>query len=394
MSQQILQVDQAMLETTLDRMVRKSVEETLNAMLDAEADEITGVARYERSGERKAYRAGHYERDLTVKAGKMSLKVPKLKGAVFESAVIERYRRREESVEEALIDMYLAGVSTRQVDDVSQLLWGDRMPSQTLSDKLKKVYADIDEWRGRPLEQDYPYLFMDGVWHKRCWGGSVENVSILVAVGVGMDGRREVLSVAEGMKEDSESWREFIKGMLARGLKGVRLVTGDRCAGLVAAVNELLPGARYQRCMVHFERNILAKVNPKNRDWAADALKAIFSMESRDKALEKAESVAKDMEARKLREAAKCLREGIGETTTYLLDDYPREHRRRIRTNNMIERLNREIRRRTRVVGSFPDGRSALMLICARVRYVTSSEWSTRRYLDMSRLGENVQSAN
>lgn len=394
MSQQILQVDQAMLETTLDRMVRKSVEETLNAMLDAEADEITGAARYERSGERKAYRAGHYERDLTVKAGKMSFKVPKLKGAVFESAVIERYRRREESVEEALIDMYLAGVSTRQVDDVSQLLWGDRMPSQTLSDKLKKVYADIDEWRGRPLEQDYPYLFMDGVWHKRCWGGSVENVSILVAVGVGMDGRREVLSVAEGMKEDSESWREFIKGMLARGLKGVRLVTGDRCAGLVAAVNELLPGARYQRCMVHFERNILAKVNPKNRDWAADALKAIFSMESRDKALEKAESVAKDMEARKLREAAKCLREGIGETTTYLLDDYPREHRRRIRTNNMIERLNREIRRRTRVVGSFPDGRSALMLICARVRYVTSSEWSTRRYLDMSRLGENVQSAN
>lgn len=394
MSQQILQVDQAMLETTLDRMVRKSVEETLNAMLDAEADEITGAARYERSGERKAYRAGHYERDLTVKAGKMSLKVPKLKGAVFESAVIERYRRREESVEEALIDMYLAGVSTRQVDDVSQLLWGDRMPSQTLSDKLKKVYADIDEWRGRPLEQDYPYLFMDGVWHKRCWGGSVENVSILVAVGVGMDGRREVLSVAEGMKEDSESWREFIKGMLARGLKGVRLVTGDRCAGLVAAVNELLPGARYQRCMVHFERNILAKVNPKNRDWAADALKAIFSMESRDKALEKAESVAKDMEARKLREAAKCLGEGIGETTTYLLDDYPREHRRRIRTNNMIERLNREIRRRTRVVGSFPDGRSALMLICARVRYVTSSEWSTRRYLDMSRLGENVQSAN
>ena len=394
MSQQILQVDQAMLETTLDRMVRKSVEETLNAMLDAEADEITGAARYERSGERKAYRAGHYERALTVKAGKMSLKVPKLKGAVFESAVIERYRRREESVEEALIDMYLAGVSTRQVDDVSQLLWGDRMPSQTLSDKLKKVYADIDEWRGRPLEQDYPYLFMDGVWHKRCWGGSVENVSILVAVGVGMDGRREVLSVAEGMKEDSESWREFIKGMLARGLKGVKLVTGDRCAGLVAAVNELLPGARYQRCMVHFERNILAKVNPKNRDWAADALKAIFSMESRDKALEKAESVAKDMEARKLREAAKCLREGIGETTTYLLDDYPREHRRRIRTNNMIERLNREIRRRTRVVGSFPDGRSALMLICARVRYVTSSEWSTRRYLDMSRLGENVQSAN
>ena len=275
----------------------------------------------------------------------------------------------------------------------SQLLWGDRMPSQTLSDKLKKVYAQIDAWRERPLVQEYAYVFMDGVWHKRCWGGAVESVSVLVAIGVGMDGRREVLSVAEGMKEDAESWRSFITGILARGLKGARLAVGDRCAGLVAAVNELLPEARYQRCMVHFEHNVLAKVNPRNRQWAADALKAVFTcMESRDRALEKAESVARDMESRKLREAAKCLREGIGETTTYLLDDYPREHRRRIRTNNMIERLNREIRRRTRVVGSFPDGRSALMLICAR--YVTSSEWSTRRYLDMSRLGETVQAAN
>ena len=244
------------------------------------------------------------------------------------------------------------------------------------------------------MVQEYAYVFMDGVWHKRCWGDSVENVSVLVAIGVGADGRREVISVAEGMKEDAESWRSFIKGMLARGLKGVRLVTGDRCAGLVAAVNELLPGARYQRCMVHFERNVLAKVNPGNRDWAADALKAVFSMETCGKTLEKAESIAKDMESRKLKEAAKCLREGIGETTTYLLDDYPREHRRRIRTNNMIERLNREIRRRTRVVGNFPDGRSALMLICARIRYVTSNEWSTRRYLDMSRLGENVPAAN
>ena len=130
----------------------------------------------------------------------MSLKVPKLKGAVFESAVIERYRRREESVEEALIDMYLAGVSTRQVDDAGQPLWGDRMPSQTLSDKPERIYADIDAWRERPLVQEHAYVFMDGVWHKHCWGGSVENAGVLVAIGAGMDGRREVLAVAEGMK--------------------------------------------------------------------------------------------------------------------------------------------------------------------------------------------------
>lgn len=163
MPENIIQIDQNLLETRLDRLVTEKVTELLSAMLDAEADEIAGAARYERSGGRKAYRAGHYDRSLTAKAGRLALKVPKLKGALFESAVIERYRRREQSVEESLIDMYLAGVSTRQVDDISQLLWGDRMPSQTLSDKLKRIYGEIDEWRNRPLESEYPYVFMDGV---------------------------------------------------------------------------------------------------------------------------------------------------------------------------------------------------------------------------------------
>ena len=394
MSKEIIQFDQAMFETRLDAMVRDKVEQIVNAMLDEEADLIANAARYERSDGRKAYRAGHYARRFTVKAGRLALRIPKLKGAVFESAVIERYRRREQSVEESLIDMYLAGVSTRRVDDISQLLWGERMPSQTLSDKLKRVYDQIDRWRNRPLDSEYPYVFMDGVWHKRSWGGGVENVSVLVAIGVDADGRREVIGVAEGMKEDKASWEQFIRSMIERGLKGVRLVVGDRCAGLVATVDSMLPKARYQRCMVHFMRNVLSKVPPTHREWASAALKAIFAMESRASALAKAETVASEMETRKLRAAANCLREGIGETTTYLLDEYPPEHRRRIRTNNMIERLNREIRRRTRVVGSFPDGRSALMLVCARIRYVTANEWSTRRYLDMSRLNDRLMEAN
>ena len=383
MPENIIQIDQAMLETRLDRLVTEKTTQILNAMLDAEADEIANAARYERCDGRKTYRAGHYDRKLTVKAGRLKLRVPKLKGALFESAVIERYRRREQSVEESLIDMYLAGVSTRQVDDTGQLLWGDRMPSQTLSDKLKRVYAEIDEWRTRPLESEYPYVFMDGVWHKRSWGGHVENVSVLVAIGV-----------AEGMKEDGDSWEQFVRGMIERGLKGVRLVVGDRCAGLVSTVNSMLPKARYQRCMVHFMRNVLSKTPPTHRQWASAALKAIFAMESRESALAKAESVAAEMEGRRLKAAAGCLREGIGETTTYLLPEFPDGHRRRIRTNNMIERLNREIRRRTRVVGSFPDGNSALMLVCARIRYVTDNEWSTRRYLDMSRLDDTLQAAN
>lgn len=339
MSNQILQVDENMLETKLDRLVSRKGEELLNAMLDAEADEITGAARYERASGRRAYRAGHYERNLTVKAGTMTLRVPKLKGAVFESAVIERYRRREQSVEEALIDMYLAGVSTRQVDDISRLLWGERMPSQTLSDKLKRVYEDIDQWRNRPLAaHSYPYLFVDGVWHKRTWGGSVENVSVLVAIGVADTGHREVVGVAEGMKEDKASWEQFVRSMIERGLRGVRLVVGDRCAGLVSTVNSMMPDARYQRCMVHFMRNVLSKVSHRHAAWAASALKAVFAMESRQAALEKAEQVATEMESKGLKAAASCLREGISETTTYLLDDYPVEHRRRIRTNNMKDR--------------------------------------------------------
>ena len=146
MSKEIIQFDQAMFETKLDAMVRDKVEQIVNAMLDEEADLIANAARYERSDGRKAYRAGHYARRFTVKAGRLALRIPKLKGAVFESAVIERYRRREQSVEESLIDMYLAGVSTRRVDDISQLLWGERMPSQTLSDKLKRVYEYLTCW--------------------------------------------------------------------------------------------------------------------------------------------------------------------------------------------------------------------------------------------------------
>lgn len=241
----IIQVDQAMFETELDRMVSRKVEEILDAMLDADAERVAGAGRYERSDGRKAYLAGHYERRLTVKAGGMTVRVPRLKGALFESAVIQRHRTRESSVEEALMEMYFSGVSTRQVDAVGERLWGDRMPPQTLSDDLKRIYKDIDEWRNRPLERTFPYVFMDGIWPKRSWGGSIENVSVLVAIGVGDDGRREVIGVDEGMKEDTASWESFIRGLVARRLTGVRLAIGDRNPGLLHAVGELLPGARH-----------------------------------------------------------------------------------------------------------------------------------------------------
>ena len=256
------------------------------------------------------------------------------------------------------------------------------------------MYAKIDEWRTRPLDDEAHTWFVDGVWHKRSWGGSAENVSILAAIGVSEDDHREVIGVAEGMREDSASWEQSFRGMIERGLKGVRLVVGGRRAGPVATVDSMLPKARCQRRMVRFMRNVLSKTPPSHREWASATLKAVFAMESRESAPAKAESVAAEMEARRLKAAANRLREGIGETATYMLDEFPDGHRRRIRTNDMIERPNREIRRRTRVVGGFPDGNSGLMLVCARIRYVTANEWSNRRYLDMSRLDDNPQEAN
>ena len=325
MSKEIIQFDRAMFETRLDAMVRDKVEQIADAMLDEEADLIANAARYERSDGRKAYRAGHYARRFTVKAGRLGLKVPKLKGALFESAAVERYRRREQSVEESLIDMYPAGVSTRRVDDISQLLWGERMPSQTLSDKLRKVYDQIDERRNRPLDSEYPYVFMDGVRRQALMGrrsGERERAG-RHRRGGGHEGGQGQPGAVHTVHD-----RARPEGRQARGRRQVRRARRH--------VGEMLPQARYQRCMVHFMRNVLSKVPPTHREWASAAPEAIFAMESRASALAKAEEVAREMESRRLKAAASCLREGIGETTTWLLDEYPPGHRRRIRTNNMI----------------------------------------------------------
>ena len=279
MSGNIIQLNEDLIKNNLKDLVRNSVEETLNALLDHEADELVRAGKYERTGDRKGYRSGHYERNFGTTSGEVRLRVPKLKGIQFETAIIERYKRRECSVEEALIEMYLAGVSVRRVEDITELLWGTKVSSGTISNLNQKAYKHIEEWRQRPLTGEYPYVYVDGIYLKRCWGGEIQNVSVLVAIGVNKDGFREILEAAEGMKEDRESWLNFF---------------------------------------------------------------------------------------------------------TYM--DFPTEHWSRIRTNNLTERVNREIRRRTRAIGAFPDGNSALMLVCARLRHVAASEWGSKRYMDMEHL--------
>ena len=212
---------------------------------------------------------------------------------------------------------------------------------------------------------------MDGIYLRRNWGGEFENVAILVAIAVNEDGYREVLGATEGMKEDKASWVSFFQWLRSRGLNGVKLVVGDKCLGMLEAVGEVFPEAKYQRCTVHFYRNVFS-VTPRSKvKMVAKMLKAIHAQESKK---------------------AKKVEDGIEETLTYC--DFPSEHWTRIRTNNVIERLNREIRRRTRVVGSFPDGNSALMLVCARLRHVAGTQWGNKKYMNMKHLEVTIEDAS
>lgn len=384
MSGNIIQLNEDLIKNNLKDLVRDSVEETLNALLDHEADELVRASKYERTGDRKGYRSGHYERNFGTTSGEVKLRVPKLKGIHFETAIIERYKRRECSVEEALIEMYLAGVSVRRVEDITETLWGTKVSSGTISNLNQKAYKHIEEWRQRPLTGEYPYVYVDGIYLKRCWGGEIQNVSVLVAIGVNKDGFREILGAAEGMKEDKESWLNFFTWLKSRGLTGVRLVVGDKCLGMLESIPVVFPEAKYQRCTVHFYRNVFT-VTPKTKmKQVTLMLKAIHAQESKEAAQEKAASIAAKLREMKLLSAAKKVEESVGETLTYM--DFPTEHWSRIRTNNLTERVNREIRRRTRAIGAFPDGNSALMLVCARLRHVAASEWGSKRYMDMEHL--------
>ena len=295
---------------------------TLNALLDAEADRLCNAQRYERTEARRDTRAGHYERNLETKAGEVTLKVPKLRRQTFQTAIIERYRRREASVEEALIEMYLPGVSVRRVEDITEALWGTRVSPSTVSDLNKKIYATIGQWRNRSVEGEHPYVYLDGIVMKRTWAGEVRNVSLLVAIAVNAEGYRQILGIVEGAKEDKAGWSGFLKHLKERGLKGVRLIISDACIGLAESAAEVLsrcgPG-KYAWCISH---DVFSHVpRPKMREVAA-MLKAIHASEDIVSAREKAFRVRAKLRDMRLTRAAELVERGIEETLAYY--DFPK----------------------------------------------------------------------
>jgi putative transposase len=387
----VIRIEEGKIRSHVDQVVRETVEQTLNGLLQAEADELCGAKRYARSPDRLDTRAGHYDRKLQTQAGEVTLSVPRLRNLPFETEIIERYRRRESSVEEALVEMYLAGVSVRRVEDITEALWGTRVSPSTVSELNQKIYTQIEAWRNRPIEGEHAYVYVDGIWLKRSWGGEVKHVAVLVAIGVRSDGYREILGVVEGVKEDTESWRNFLRHLKERGLRGVHLLISDKCLGLVEAVGEFYPQANWQRCMVHWYRNVMSVVPQGKVQEVMAMLKAIHAQEDRPAAREKASLVVEKLVALRLGQAATIVREGVDETLSYM--SFPREHWIRIRTNNVLERIMREIRRRTRVVGNFPDGKSAVMLVAARLRHIAGTRWGKRVYLDLDRLREVRETA-
>ena len=380
----IVEINEDFLSSHIDQKIKGAIQETINAMLENEAEQLCNAKPHERTEDRTAYRSGKYQRQYQTRVGSVKLNIPKLKGLKFQTQIIERYQRRESSVEEALIEMYLAGVSVRRVEDITQALFGEKVSASVVSDLNKKLYTRLDEWLNRPIEGEYPYVYVDGTYLKKCWAGAVRNVAILVAIGVDQDGYREVLGVQEGASESVESWKTFFRYLVARGLKGVKLITSDAHEGIKQSYPAFFPDAMWQRCIVHWYRNALSKVPKQKRQEVAEMLKAIQAQDTRLSALEKTLDIAEKLRAMKLPKVADFILSTILETLTYF--SFPISHRKRIRTNNGLERMMREIKRRSKVVGAFPDGNSAVMLAAARLRHVARSTWSSRKYLNMDSL--------
>ena len=283
----VIRIDDERVRDHLGRIVRGTVEETLNAMLEAKPDRLCNAGRYERTAARRDQHSGSYGRKLQPQAGEVTLKVPKLRRQRSNS-IIERYRRRESSVEEALIEMYLAGVSVRRVEDITEALWGTRVsPAPCRTSTGRSTARSRPSGTGR---SGAPSLICisDGIVLKRSWAGEVRNVSLLVAISVNADGYRHILGIVEGAKEDKAGWSAFLSHLKERGLHGVKLIVSDACMGLVESAAEYFPDARWQRCMVHFYRNVFSHVPAGKLREVALMLKAIHAQEDLPAAQRKA----------------------------------------------------------------------------------------------------------
>jgi putative transposase len=361
--------------------LRLIVERVVQAVLDAEMTAHLHAEPYERSPERRGYRNGYKPRTLNTRVGTLTLQVPQDRDGTFSTQLFARYQRNEKALVLALMEMYIEGVSTRKVRDITEALCGTSFSKSLVSELAGQLDTELEAWRNRPLtETTYPYLSVDARYEHVRQGGQIVSQGVLIVAGVRADGHREILAVAVADTESEATYHQLFRDLKARGLSGVRLVTSDDHRGLKAAIDRHFQGASWQRCQVHFARDLVKLVGAGTRAELAADVREIFAATTREQAMATVEAVAARWEPSHP-VVARLLDEGIEDCLACLA--FPLAHRPRIRTTNGLERLSEEIKRRTRVVRIFPNAAACLRLVTA-LCVEQSEEWvSGRRYLDM-----------
>ena len=359
--------------------LRELVQRTVQQVLEAEMTSFLGAESYQRNDVRRGWRNGFKPRTLKTRVGELELMVPKDRDGQFQTELFERYQRSEKAFVAALLQMYIEGVSTRKVTAITEALCGLEVSKSQVSALTQKLDAEVAEWRMRPLSDEYPYLIFDARYEKVRRGGSVVSQGVLVAIGISAAGYREVLGCWVAESESEASWGAVFSELKQRGLRGVRYVVSDDHAGMVRAIERHFQGAVWQRCQVHFVRNALSLCGRQQRPLVLRLMKLVTETATREAAKAALAAAIAELE-KKAPKVARLLEEHDEEILgVYAL---PEAHRKRMRTTNMLERQNQELKRRTRVIRVFPHEQSCLRLIAALLME-TNQEWMGRIYLRM-----------
>jgi putative transposase len=345
--------------------------------VELEAEQVIGAGPYERSDGRKTYRNGHRQRTWETRVGEIPLQIPKLREGTYFPSLLEPRRRSEQALLSVIQTAYVQGVSTRKVDDLLKALGLTGIDKSKVSRICKELDEVVTAFRNRPLEGSYPYIWLDALYLKVRQDHRIVSLALVIAIGVRETGDRDILGFSLGASEEYAFWLDFLRSLSRRGLQGVQLVTSDAHEGLKAAIQQVFTGATWQRCRVHFMRNVLAHIPKGSKAVVAAALRTIFAQPDRAAAGAQLAEVVKAMKGR-WPKAAEVVAEAENDVLAYM--SFPEEHWTRIYSTNPLERLNKEVKRRTNVVGIFPDGASVIRLVGA-VLMETSDEWQVgRRY--------------
>jgi len=354
------------------------VETVLQKVIDTQFDEYIGADLYERSHKRQGRRNGSYERRLKTRVGTVTLNVCRDREGEFRTDLFDRYQRSEKALVLSLLEMYLWGVSTRNVEEITEALCGFGVSKSHVSDLAKSLDDDLELWRTRPLTETYQYLIFDARYEKVRENGRVISKAVAIAVGVTDSGIREVIGCWVINSESFEEWDMCIKELTDRGLRGVKYVVSDQNKGLRAGIEKRFQGILWQRCQVHFIRNFLGKLSKALQPDAMKLLKKVFASESKEEAFERLKKVREFLESHKKISVLNWIEENIEES--FAVFDLPPEHRKRMKSTNMLERLNQELKRRSRVIRIFPNEASCLRLMTALCQEHTEN-WGSRKYL-------------